>query len=1073
MKYHVNLSDRNKMVADKVTDKLEYDRYCAIVSAPGTGKSYVSLELICRNMGKNMLFLAPTNAILNQYKTTIASEGLLGDVDIYDMEEIDRRLKIYFPNLELHTYQWFHINQTNGNLDNVDYDYIICDEYHHTGSNKWYLSFNDYANTHKHTKFLGMSATPHRMDGQNTLFSFDNDVVYEYSMADAIVNGELSMPIYIDCGIRYLGEILKARKTILEEYLPGKERDDLLRDIELFLRDINSYDKLPEIFSKYIEKNAKVLYFCPPSNSYDRLNNTKRIYEIYNLREKMFSDVNRDAHYYMSFSDYKNSEDEEEAFISDFSDVLRVLYTVNKYSEGVHQEDINVLIMGRGTSSVPLFTQMLGRILLAGKKLNIRPIVLDLQGNIHIYQELVEEVRKTAIAKVQRGERLPNNQTINQFMRKFEIYDYELEQKEFLDMLNDKIRDNRDSKRVLTWVHELEEYCELYKGWPKPNDIQHKVSDGTTSSQLYSWLYTSGYSDGEFKHKNIVDENGNLVIDILNELFSKYGRVSRRSDENILLWASRIKEYCELYKDWPKYVDYEHKVSDGTISRQLYAWLNSSGYNNGKFKYVDVVDEDGVKVIDIINDLFSKYGRISKKSDKYVILMVKNIEEYCELYGEWPRQGDVEHKISDGTTSVQLAAWLNSSGYNKENFKYIDIVDEDGIKVIDILNNLFIKYGRVSQRSDKYVILMVKNIEEYCELYGEWPRQRDVEHKIGDGTTSAQLATWLNTSGYNNGKFKYVDVIDEDGVKVIDILNNLFSKYGRVSQRSDKHVILMVKNIEEYCKLYGEWPKSHNKKCKVGDEMTSRQLTNWLYTSRYNSDKFKYEDIVDENGIKVIDILNNLFSKYGRVSQKRDKRIILMVKNIEEYCELYGEWPKQRDYEHKVSDGTTSQQLYSWLMTSGYNSGKFKHKDMVDENGNLVIEILDKLNVIYNTSVRSINKMEDNDKLLNLKNAEKSKEIGLNLYYMIVKLMDSYYDNNRDEFNNYCRLIEDMIESNDIYISLDDIVSSFDLSSSELRYYYYKKYTISSIWNDNVLAELYKCLYNYMDMINKTRGKNK
>ena len=142
----------------------------------------------------------------------------------------------------------------------------------------------------------------------------------------------------------------------------------------------------------------------------------------------------------------------------------------------------------------------------------------------------------------------------------------------------------------------------------------------------------------------------------------------------------------------------------------------------------------------------------------------------------------------------------------------------------------------------------------------------------------------------------------------------------------------------------------------------------------------------------------------------------------------------------------------------------------MDNVGIKVIEILDKLNVIYNTSVRSINKMEDNDKLLNLKNAKKSKEIGLNLYYMIVKLMDSYYNCNRDEFNKYCRLIENMINSNNIYISLDDIVSSFVLSSSELRDYYYKKYTISSIWNDNVLAEVYKCLYNYMDMINITRG---
>ena len=687
------------------------------------------------------------------------------------MEEIDRRLKICFPNLELHTYQWFHINQTNGNLDNVDYDYVICDEYHHTGGNKWYLSFNDYATNHKNTKFFGMSATPHRMDGQNTFFSFDNDVVYEYSLAEAIVDGELSMPIYIDCGIRYLGEILKRREIILEEYPLGKERDDLLRDIDLFLRDINSYDKLPEIFSKYIEENAKVLYFCPLSDSQDRLNNTKRIYEIYNLREKMFAGVNKDAHFYMSFSGYKNSEDEEESFIGDFSDVLRVLYTVNKYSEGVHQEDINVLIMGRGTSSVPLFTQMLGRILLAGKKLNIRPIILDLQGNIHIYQELVEEVRKVAIERVKRGKRLPNNQTINQFMRKFEVYDYELEQKEFLDMLNDKIRDNRDSKRVLTWVHELEEYCELYKEWPKHGDYEHKASDGTTSHELACWLYTSGYNDKKFKYQNVIYYNGTKVIDILNDLFRKYGKVSQKSDENILLWVSRIKEYCELYKVWPK-------------------------------------------------------------------------------------QGDYKHKVSDNTASYQLACWL--------------------------------------------------------------------------------------------------------------------------------------------------------------------------YTSGYNDKKFKYQNVIYYNGTKVIDILNDLFRKYGKVSQKSDENILLWVSRIKEYCKLYKEWPRYRDYEHKVSDNTTSHQLASWLERSGYNSEKFKHKDMVDDNGNLVIDILDKLNVIYNTSVRSINKMEDNDKLLNLKNAKKSKEIGLNLYYMIVKLMDSYYDNNRDEFNNYCRL-----------------------------------------------AELYKCLYNYMDMINKTRGKNK
>ena len=90
MEYNVNLSNRNKKVYDLVDNKLITDDSCALVSAPGTGKSFISMELISRNKDKDILYLAPTKAILNQYKRHMAEEGLLGDVNPDDMEEVNR-----------------------------------------------------------------------------------------------------------------------------------------------------------------------------------------------------------------------------------------------------------------------------------------------------------------------------------------------------------------------------------------------------------------------------------------------------------------------------------------------------------------------------------------------------------------------------------------------------------------------------------------------------------------------------------------------------------------------------------------------------------------------------------------------------------------------------------------------------------------------------------------------------------------------------------------------------------------------------------------------------------------------
>ena len=773
-------------------------------------------------------------------------------------------------------------------MDNENYDYVICDEYHHTGGDKWYLSFNDFKSKHKNTKYFGMSATPQRMDGQATMFSYDNDVVYEYSLAEAIVDGELDVPIYVDCGIRYMGEILKSRQTIIDEFPEGKDKQELLREINSFIHNINSYGGLSDVFSKYIPDNSKVLYFCPPSNIIDKKNNTKAIYEAYNNRDKMFGNINSDIRYYMSFGEYKDSEKEEEAFINDNELGIKVLYTVNKYSEGVHSENTNVLVMGRGTFSVPLFTQQLGRGLVAGRNNRDRVIVLDLVGNIHIYQEIVDEVRRVVDKRISEGRSLPRGVSKEEFMSKFEIHDLELGQKEFLDNLNNLIRDNRNMyyiDNILSWVNRIEEYCKNNGEWPKGSvkDKYVSESDLITSDQLAKWLSYLGYNKGKFKYKDIKDENGNLIIDRLNYLHAKY--------RNEVRWVNKIEEYCK---------------------------------NNG----------------------------------------------------EWPKQG-IEDKYvseSDLTTSAQLAKRLISSGYNVEDFKYSDIKDENGILVIDRLKYLQAKY--------RNEVRWVEKIEEYCKNNREWPKQ-GIEDKYvseNDLTTSHQLAIWLRRSGYNKGEFKYKDIKDEKGELIINRLNYSHAKY--------RDEVRMVNKIEEYCKNNGQWPKV-------------------LVNDKY-----------------VLD-----------------------------------------------SDFTISHHLATWLVNSGYNKGKFKYKDIKDENGIKIYDRLNELYSIFNSSNKMINKMDEYDKNYNLMVASKSDDYVFNLYYLIIELMNSYYDKNTSEFNKYIGIIDNIIRDNNIDIDIKEIVNSFDLSSDEMVEYYLEGYTNNSIQNDVDKALLYKRLYNYMVVLNN--GINK
>ena len=157
-------------------------------------------------------------------------------------------------------------------------------------------------------------------------------------------------------------------------------------------------------------------------------------------------------------------------------------------------------------------------------------------------------------------------------------------------------------------------------------------------------------------------------------------------------------------------------------------------------------------------------------------------------------------------------------------------------------------------------INMVNLIEEYCETYKEWPKQNNKENKTNNGTTSAKLISWLYTSGYMNGDFKYSSVLDNNGVTLKTRLDQLYSVYGRLSVKNDTFKIKIVESLIEYCETYKEWPKHCNKKQKTEKEIQGHRLACWLLHSNYYDD-FKYKDIIGNDGISIKDKIDYYYNK--------------------------------------------------------------------------------------------------------------------------------------------------------------------------------------------------------------------
>lgn len=446
------------------------------------------------------------------------------------------------------------------------------------------------------------------------------------------------------------------------------------------------------------------------------------------------------------------------------------------------------------------------------------------------------------------------------------------------------------------------------------------------------------------------------------------------------------------------------------------------------------------------------------ESTKKIIKKVKLIEEYCHTHGQWPLYDRRNNETKQWEASYRLRRWLYYTGYMSGNFKYAHIVDENGVSLKTILDNLFEEYSMTKQqRIDKRMQKWVDLLEEYCVAYGKWPQVKRNDEKNAIGIIEQKLSSWLITSGYMSDNFKYAHVVDENGNSLKDRLDRLYQQYYKdKTTRMEDNKKIWVDLIEEYCCTYQEWPGSTNFNDKTKDGITAAQLRTWLGNSGYMSGNFKYAHIVDENGITLQQRLDKLFSQYGNGRGA----VLRWIEALKEYLTIYQKWPAKNNDKDKTRNGITSAMIYDWLHKSGYLTINFKYAELMDENEINLKDKLDTLLAIFADSHQIIKLDNHMARNLNLLEAKDNDRLGIYLYYLVIQLKLSYENQEQEKFQYFKTLLNSKLKDNYVNLNVEELILNFRNSSEERIDFYYNKWKYC-IEKNREMAVLFRYLLEY------------
>lgn len=294
-----------------------------VVSATGTGKTYLGAFAVRDFRPHHFLYLVHREQIaqksLRSFRRVLG--GPASDYGLLSSHHHDWGAKYLFA-----TVQTLSQSATLQRLAADQFDYILIDEAHRAAAPSYQRVFNHFAPRF----WLGMTATPERMDKQDVYALFDYHLAYEIRLKEALAAGMLAPFHYV--GIQDYerdGEVVTETSSL--RYLVADQR------VHYILAQLDYYG--------YCGDQAKGLVFC------------SRQEEARELAAKFTAA----GHPAAALTNQDSPSRRQRVVDQLVAGKLEYIITVDLFNEGVDIPALNQIIMLRNTQSAIVFTQQLGR----------------------------------------------------------------------------------------------------------------------------------------------------------------------------------------------------------------------------------------------------------------------------------------------------------------------------------------------------------------------------------------------------------------------------------------------------------------------------------------------------------------------------------------------------------------------------------------------------------------------------------------------------------------------------------------------------------------------------------------
>ncbi len=491
-----------------------------LISATGTGKTYASAFAAREINPRRILFLVHREQIARH--AIRSYENVFGEDKKFGM--LSNKAKDYEADYLFSTMQTMTKLETLHRFDKNRFDLIIIDEVHHAGAE----SYQRIMKYFKPKFWLGMTASPDRIDGFDIYKLFDHNIAYEIRLQQALEEDLL-------CPFHYFG--------ITDLEINGEILDDTngVRNFPMLVCEerVDYILKMAKLYG-YCGERVKGLIFC--SRKEEAMELSRKFNERGLFTEFLYGADSQDRR-----------EDCIDRLVNDGrEDHLDYIFTIDIFNEGVDIPEINQVIMLRPTESPIVFVQQLGRGLRRSEGKEY-VVVLDFIGNymnnfmIPIALSGDRTYNKDTIRRyVREGARvIPGSSTIHfdaiSKKRIFESIDRSKTTKKFLIEKYLLLKNKLGKIPTILDFYDYGEidpmlfisYAKTYHRFLKMADKEYKIQftpEEEAVLEFVSSVFASGKRIHELLMLELLMEHGRVSKDLFRERLEGLGETYREED---------------------------------------------------------------------------------------------------------------------------------------------------------------------------------------------------------------------------------------------------------------------------------------------------------------------------------------------------------------------------------------------------------------------------------------------------------------------------------------------------------------------------------------------------------------